>query len=118
MKTKLALALIVLFTVFSAVAQYLYKIGSARLELDLVSIITNYHIILGVFFYGLGAILVLFAMKKLALSVAYPFFALSYIWVAFISVFILNELLQLVNWLGLIFITIGISLVGYGAEHG
>lgn len=117
MKTKFALALIILFTVFSAVGQYFFKIGAAKLEMDLVSAITNYNIILGLFLYGLGAILVLFAMKKLALSVAYPFFALSYIWVALISVFILNELLLLVNWLGLIFITAGICLVGYGAEH-
>jgi len=118
MKNRLALLFIILFTVFSAVAQYFYKIGSSTLKLDLLTIITNYNIILGLFFYALGAILVLFAMKKLALSVAYPFFALSYIWVALISVLILNEVLLLVNWLGIFFIAAGISFVGYGAEHG
>src|SRR3989344_1695628 len=115
MKTSpAAILLIVIFTVFSVAAQYFYKTGAAALELNVQAIITNYNIFLGLFFYALGAVLVLFALKKAELSVAYPFFALSYVWVALVALFVLNEVLLLINWLGIFFIAAGISLVGYG----
>lgn len=119
MKTKpAALLLIVLFTLFSAAAQYFYKAGSSGLELNLASVLTSYNIFLGLFLYGIGAVLVIFALKRVELSVAYPFFSLSYVWVALISLFILSEALALINWFGIFFIAAGLSFIGYGAEHG
>src|SRR3989338_6252480 len=109
MKTSpLAIALIVLFAAFSAAAQYFYKVGAASLELNLASIVNNYPIFLGFFLYGAGAVLVLFGLKRAELSVAYPFFALSYVWVALISLFILNEAMVFINWLGIFFIAAGL----------
>ncbi len=115
---KTPLFLILLFTVFSTTGQYLYKLGAASLKFNIIAIITNYPIIVGLFFYFIAAILLLYALKSAELSIIYPFIGLGYVWVAFVAFFFFNEKLLLLNWLGIGFIVLGVSLVGYGAEHG
>ncbi|MBI2664007.1 hypothetical protein HYX10_01555 [Candidatus Woesearchaeota archaeon] len=116
--SKISLFLIVLFTAFSAAAQYFYKLASGTLALNFTAVVTNYYIYIGFFLYAAGAVLVLYALKGAELSVAYPFLALSYVWVALISVFLLHETLLLINWVGVGFIAAGLSFIGYGAGHG
>ena len=113
-----ALFLILLFTAFSTAGQYLYKLGAGSLKLEPLAIITNYPVIVGLFFYVIAAALLMYALKKAELSVIYPFIGLGYVWVAFVAFFFFSEKLPLINWLGIGFIVLGVSLVGYGAEHG
>ena len=119
MKTKpIAIVLIFVFTWVSASAQYFYKIGAVNFSVENVNIIDNYAIIAGFLLYALGAVMVIFTLKQADLSVAYPMFALSYIWVALISIIILKEQIPFLNWIGILSVVTGISFVGYGAEHG
>ena len=49
-------------------------------------------------------------------SVLYPIIATSYIWVSFLSIFFLNEIMNIFKWLGVAFIIAGIVSIGYGSK--
>lgn len=112
------LLLMVLFTVFSTAGQYLYKLGAGSLKLEPLALVTNYSVIAGLSFYFIAAVLLMYALKHAELSVVYPFIGMGYVWVALLAFFFFSEQLMLVNWLGIGLIVAGVSLVGYGAEHG
>lgn len=114
----MAIFLMLLFTVFSTAGQYFYKLGAGSLSLEPLALVTNYAVILGLFFYFVAAVLLTYALKKAELSVVYPFIGMGYVWVALLAFFFFSEQLMLVNWLGIGLIVAGVSFVGYGAEHG
>ena len=63
-------------TVFTAVGQILLKKGTNLLIFDIVSILTNFSLLLGVFFYALGAVLLIYALRYGELNVLYPIISL------------------------------------------
>ena len=86
MGTKLsAIILVVIITLLTSAAQIFYKKGADILVFDFLSIITNYYLIIGLFLYFLGAVLLIIALRKGELSVLYPIIALSYVWVSLLS---------------------------------
>jgi len=117
MKTKLwAVILMVLCTLFTSSAQLLYKAGAGKLEFNLLSIISNWNIILGIVLYGLGAVLLVVALKGGKVTVLYPIVASSYIWVALGSGYFFKEVVNLFRWIGIIFIIFGIIIINIGEE--
>lgn len=117
MKTKpWAIALMLLTTLFTSTAQVFYKKGVSTLEFNLISIITNYYILLGLFIYIIAATLMIIAFKGGQLSVLYPIIATSYIWVGIFSYFIFNEQLNLLRWLGILAIFFGVIFIGIGSK--
>ncbi len=121
-KTK-AIVLIIICTLFATAAQPLYKIGISRLSLSnsIISLITeNIAVIAGLFFYGLAAIFLIFALKYGELSMTMPLMATSYIWVFIISIVFLHEKLSAQKLSGTLSIVAGIYLIansGYKAEN-
>ena len=119
MKTKLwAIGLVVICTLFTSTAQLLYKSGANKLEFNLVSIISNWNILLGMVLYGLGAILLIIALKGGQVTVLYPIIASSYVWVALGSSYFFSEVVDLLNWAGIILIIIGILIINFGEKEG
>ena len=118
MKTKSwAIGLIILCTLFTSSAQVFYKFGAAKLVLtDIMTIITNYNIFIVLFLYGISAFLMLLAFKGGEVTVLYPIFATSFIWVAILSNIFFSEPLNLFKWLGVGSIIIGISFISYGSK--
>ena len=117
MKTKLwAIGLMVICTLFTSAAQLFYKTGANKLEFNLLSIISNWPILLGMFLYGIGAILLIIALKGGEVTVLYPIVASSYIWVAFGSGYFFGEIIAPLRWIGIIFIVIGILMINFGQE--
>jgi uncharacterized membrane protein len=112
-----AILMIIFCTLLTSSGQYLIKIGTETLSLSLLSIVTNIPLIFGFFLYGLGGIVLVIALKYGELSVLYPFIALSFIWVAFISINFLNEFMSLFNWFGMVAIIGGVSLIGIGGSR-
>lgn len=112
-----AVLLMIICTVFTSLAQLFLKSGVARINWSLLGIITNWVLVLGVIFYGLGALIMLFALKQGELSLLYPFLSLSYVWVPILSIFFLGEKLVLMQWLGIALIIIGASIIRRGASH-
>ena len=117
MKTKFwAIALMVITTLFTSVAQVFYKTGADKLSFDILAIITNVPIIIGLMLYVIGAVLMIIALRGGELSVLYPIIATSYIWVGILSFFIFNEALNLLRWSGISAIFFGVVFIGLGSK--
>ena len=118
MSTKLWAILLILFTtLLTSSAQILYKLGIPSLKFDLVSILTNYYLIGGLFLYGIGAILMIISFRGGEVSVLYPIIATSYIWVSLLSVKFLGETMNILKWLGVASIIAGIISISYGSKN-
>ena len=117
MATKLWAALLVLFTtLLTSSAQILWKIGSATLNFDVLSILTNYYIIGGILLYAISGTLLIISFRGGEVSVLYPIIATSYIWVSFLSVKFLGEAMNIFKLSGVMGIITGIILIGYGSK--
>jgi drug/metabolite transporter (DMT)-like permease len=112
----LALIITVIATIFGAVGSLLLKIGSNKFKFDIIALITNYTLIIGLSFYVLASILFIFALKYTELSYLYPFISLSYIWTAILSIKYLNEEMNKWKWIAIIIIIIGVSFIGFGSQ--
>src|SRR3989338_6304809 len=118
MATKLWAALLVLFTtLLTSSAQILWKKGSADLTFNIVSILTNYYFMGGVLIYLVAGALLIISFRGGEVSVLYPIIATSYVWVSFLIVKFLGELMNSFKWAGVISIIGGIALIGYGSKE-
>jgi len=102
--------------VLTTSAQISWKYGADKLVIDPISILLNYNIWLGFVFYGIGALMLIYALKYGELSVLYPVIATSYIWVALLSLFLFSEPLNFFKVIGILLIVLGVSLIGYGSR--
>lgn len=101
-------------TVFTALGQFFFKLSTTNLVFDL-SLIYNYNLLLGLFFYGIGALLMIFALKYGELNTLYPIVSLTFIWVTLISVFILHETISLFKFSGIGVIIFGVFMIQRGS---
>jgi drug/metabolite transporter (DMT)-like permease len=118
MKTQLwAMGIILFSTLLTSTAQLFYKFGASKLRFDFLSLITNYELLMGLFLYAIGGILLILSFRGGEVSVLYPIFATSYIWVSFMSIYFLGEIMNLFKWGGVIAIVGGIALIGFGSNN-
>lgn len=73
-------------------------------------------LIIGFAFYGIGAIIMLFAYRFGDLSVLQPMLSLNYVLTIILAVSILNETMTLFKVGGILFIIIGVLLIGGGDD--
>ena len=111
-----AIALTVITTLFTSTAQVFYKLGAAKLEFDILALITNYELIIGVALYAIGAAILIIALKGGEVTVVYPIIATSYIWVTILSSSIFGEAVNIWKWLGVIVIILGITSISWGTH--
>jgi len=118
MVTKLwAVGLVLFCTLLTSSGQLFWKLGADRLQFDFISIITNYHIIIGLLLYAVGGFLIIISFRGGEVSTLYPIIATSFIWVSIMSIYILDETMTLFKWLGILTIITGIILIGYGSNR-
>ena len=119
MKTKLwAMGMVLFCTLLTSTAQLFYKYGSATLNFNILSIITNTSLLMGLLLYAVGGTILILSFRGGEVSVLYPIIATSYIWVSFLSIYFLGESMNIFKWLGVFTIMIGIILIGYGSNKG
>jgi len=111
MNLETILPLMIFATLLGALGSLLLKKGSVKFELKVLSIIKNWQVILGLFLYVLASIIFIWLLKTSKLSFLYPFTALSYVWVSFLSVKILKEKMNSWKWVGILLIIAGIVLI-------
>jgi len=102
----------------TSIAQIFLKYGS---QIKLVSSVptkthsyidlVNSYILIGIVLYGIAAIIWVFTLRIMPVSIAYPTMAVSYIIVAIAGVYLFNEHLSLPNITGLILIITGVTLL-------
>ncbi|MEW5896859.1 MAG: hypothetical protein AB1668_04155 [Nanoarchaeota archaeon] len=114
--TKLGIIIMLICTIFTALGQLFFKYGSATFEFDAMKLITNYNLILGFVFYGLGALLLITALKFGKLSIIYPFVSLTFVWVMLMSVFIFDEAINSFKINAVFLIILGIIFIR-GSEN-
>ncbi|MCX5829845.1 MAG: EamA family transporter [Deltaproteobacteria bacterium] len=107
-----AIGLVILGTVVGSFGALLLKIGIDRIQPNLLSIIFNKRIILGIFLYVISSLFFIYALKGGELSVLYPMVSFGYIWVTINSKLFLKEYLNKYKIIGIIFIVIGIIFIG------
>ncbi len=111
------MGLILFSTFLTSTAQLFYKFGAEKIIFsDILSIILNIELWAGMILYGVGGILLILSFRGGEVSVLYPIFATSYIWVSFLSIYFLNEAMGLFKWLGVFTIMAGIIFIGYGSR--
>src|SRR5437868_14895127 len=77
------------------------KLGASRLEKSIASILTNWRLALGVFFYLLSSVFFVFGVRNGELSVLYPMVSLGSVWTLMWSRLFLGENLTRVKVLAL-----------------
>jgi drug/metabolite transporter (DMT)-like permease len=117
------IALILLSVTLAAVGQLMLKhamnlvnadLAPARFGMNAASIRTALAtpaVYIGLFVFGLSAIVWLAVLSRASLSFAYPFAAITYILILFFDLFILKEAVPPLRWAGVAFIAVGIFLV-------
>lgn len=111
-----ALFIMVVCTLFTASAQILLKKGVSTLDFNFFSIVTNYYLIIGIVFYTIATVLLLLALHKSQLSIAFPLVTLGYVWAILLSYTFLNESITLGKIIGIVFICSGAILLN-GSAH-
>lgn len=115
MATQLwAIILVLIGTMIGSIGPILLKKGSDIVSLNPFKLITNYNLIVGLFFYGISLIIFIIALRGGEVSILYPLVSVSYIWVCLLSIKLLKEKMNLYKWLGIVFIIFGVSMIGIG----
>jgi len=117
MATKLwAIGLVAFCTILTSLAQVFYKFAALKFSLNIYSIILNYHLYLGLFLYFISFLILVLALKHGELSILYPIYGLSYIWVTLFSGYFFSEIINIQKWTGIIIIIIGVTFIGVGSS--
>ena len=114
---RLAIGIVFVQTLFGAVAQILLKAGTQQQHGDgladiVIAIFTNPQLFVGYTLYGVSALLMIAALKYGELSILYPVIAMTYVWVAILSVTIYGESVSLLRFSGLTSIVLGVAVLG------
>ncbi|MEM4181806.1 MAG: EamA family transporter [Candidatus Pacearchaeota archaeon] len=109
---KYLLYLLVLFcALLGSLGQTFFKIASKDFSFSFNGLFLNFHLILGIIFYGTSALLFVYSLKFGELSILYPIIATSYIFVTILSFIVFKESLNLYKILGVLAIIFGIWLI-------
>lgn len=106
-------------TFLGAAAQVFIKTGANTLShqtivASMLAMVTNLHLIAGYALYGLSAVLLVLALRDGELSILYPVIALTFVWVAILSVMIFNDRMDPLKAAGIALIVIGVAVLGRG----
>jgi undecaprenyl phosphate-alpha-L-ara4N flippase subunit ArnE len=116
MTTQLwAMGLVVFACLLGGFGPIFMKRASGEFSLNPLKMIKNYNLIIGIFFYAIGSVLFIPALKGGELSVLYPLVSTSYIFVSLYSIKMLKEKMSAPKWIGISFIVLGVTFIGFGA---
>lgn len=104
--------IILVVSLLSAFGGLYLKLSSKDFRLSF-KVFKNKFLIFGVLFNVISLGLYVYVLKFEELSVLFPFVALNYVWVSFLSKCFLKERIKLIRLFGILFIVIGVSLVGF-----
>ncbi len=113
-----SIGLVLMCTVFGAGAQLLIKAGASTLPHvsglmpNLVAMAMNSRLLAGYSLYGISTILLIIALRHGQLSLLYPVIALTYVWVAILSVLVFHEYLNPLRLAGVAVIVAGVAILG------
>jgi drug/metabolite transporter (DMT)-like permease len=113
-------------TLLASVAQILLKIGMLHSfpafqpthPLSIVAaILGNLPLVVGFCFHACNALLLILALKDGELSVLWPVYALSYVWVALLSMRFFGDRMNPWKGAGIALIILGVGLMGKASQR-
>jgi drug/metabolite transporter (DMT)-like permease len=115
MNIYIIIILILFAALIASLSQILFKKGLKDSNKGIISIFkllfSSKYIILGLIGYVFSLVFYLFALDHAPLSVVYPIFASSFVFVALFSRFILNEKITLIRYIGVFLVFLGVIIV-------
>ena len=114
--------LVVCCTIIGAGAQILIKRGAGELGANptmvqtALAMVLNPSLLAGFSMYGVSMVLLVLALRHGELSLLYPVFALTYVWVTILSVTLLHESINAFKLAGIVTIVGGIAVLGKGSS--
>ena len=119
MKTKAwAIGLVLFSTLLNTVAQISFKFASENFAFSFVGIIFNWPLLLGFGIYCVSAVLLIVSFRGGELSVLDPLQSASFVWTPLGAWLIVNEILTLMNVVGIGIIVSGILLMALANVGG
>ncbi len=116
MVNKIFIIFLVIITTFiGAFGALFLKLGSKEISLTFKGLFKNYKFLFGIFLYGVSALFFLGALRYGPLTMVYPFLSLGYIWITFLAIYFVKEKMNIMKWLGIILIIMGVILIGISA---
>jgi multidrug transporter EmrE-like cation transporter len=112
--------LVVCCTIIGAAAQVLIKKGAGALGPNPTMVQTALAMLLtpslfaGYSMYGVSTVLLVLALRHGQLSLLYPVFAMTYVWVTILSVLVFHESMNGFKLAGIAIIVGGIAVLGRG----
>ena len=105
--------LTLLAALVTSFAQLMFKrsVGKVNSLGQLVGLLKNRGVLLGLLAYGVGFLLYLAGLSGGQLSVVFPIFASSFIFVTLISATVLHERITLMRAAGVLLVFLGITIV-------
>ncbi len=109
-------------TIIGAAAQVLIKTGASSVHTQgliptLTAMAMSPSLVFGYSLYGLSAALMVLALRHGELSILYPIIALTYVWVAILSVMLFHEHISLLRAAGILVIVAGVAVLGKGSRN-
>jgi multidrug transporter EmrE-like cation transporter len=116
--------LVVICTLFAAAAQVLLKFGathplpavhfsdSASVSAFLQALLRDWPLIIGYGLHACNAMLLILALRHGHLSLLYPLYALSYVWVDLLSLYFFHEHMNVWKAVGIALIIGGVAVLG------
>lgn len=93
------------------------KAGATRLQFSVPSLLRNWRLALGVFFFCFSSIFFVLGLREGELSVLYPMVSVGYVWTLLWSRLFFGERLTATKFAGLALILIGVLMVGLGTDR-
>lgn len=77
-----------------------------------VGILTSLPLLAGYSLYGISTVLLVLALREGELSILYPVFALTFVWVTILSVLVFHESMNGLKLAGVAIIVSGVGVLG------
>jgi len=109
--------LVMVCTLLAAAGQMFIKTGASQLtSISPWEMVHTAPLVGGYSLYGLATVLFVLALRDGELSVLYPLISMTYVWVTFLSVWLLGEGLNFFKLAGVGLIVLGVTLLGRGGQ--
>jgi len=116
MTTQLwAIIVVLIGSLYGAIGPIFWKQGAKKFSLTLEGTILNKNLVIGGLIWGTSFIPLIIAFKGGDINVLAPLMSTGYIWVILFSIRFLKEKMNRFKWLGILFIALGVSLIGFGS---
>jgi len=79
-----------------------------------IGLFYNVDLLIGILLYGICSISWLWVLKTMSLSKAYPFLALTFLFVPLFAHFFLGESISLNIIIGALLVVVGVCMINYG----